>query len=68
LIESVLSKPSRNYGTEVCTICGRLQTFHGWAAAMARHRFDRFACWECVREVRDDEARRLLCGKVAGRR
>ena len=54
------AKPSGIYGTEVCQICARLQTFHGWAAAMATHRFGRFACSQCVREVGEDEARRLL--------
>lgn len=66
LIESVLSKSRGIYGAEVCQLCGRQRTFHGWAGAMATHRYGRFSCSKCVRDLGEDEARRLLRGCTTG--
>ena len=48
LIASILDKPFLIYGAEVCSRCGEVKTFHGWAGAMATHPGGgAFICHDC---------------------
>ena len=62
IISNILSRRTRDgggvgiYGAEVCQLCGEIDTFSGWAAAMGVHfPFNRgpseFVCGECRRKL-----------------
>ena len=49
LIASILDKPFLIYGAEVCSRCGEVKAFHGWASAMATHPGGgAFRCHDCL--------------------